>query len=243
MTEKKLQLLDIFSYSCMNCLRSLECIKQLDSRYRKHGLETIIIHPPEWAFDKDSRNILQALKDHGIKIPIVIDKDKKIIKRLKVDFWPTQILVKGRKIAYRHVGEGNYKTLEKKIANILGISSERIFKKEPMYSKLPTIYAGKKKHGIISKKPTAKPGMIYADNCKIKDEYIEARGKVEIMAMGKKANFVAESGRPVKARISIDGKFKKTISINKPGLYRIADCKGKITIEAKSLRIYSFSFE
>ena len=65
MTEKKLQLLDIFSYSCMNCLRSLECIKQLDSRYRKHGLETIIIHPPEWAFEKDSRNILQALAEWG----------------------------------------------------------------------------------------------------------------------------------------------------------------------------------
>ena len=55
MTE--LILLDIFSYSCMNCLRSLELIKKIDKKYKEFGLKTIIVHSPEWEFEKDSKNI------------------------------------------------------------------------------------------------------------------------------------------------------------------------------------------
>lgn len=246
MTKKKLQLLDIFSYSCMNCLRSLEYIKQLDARYRKRGLETIIIHPPEWAFEKKSGNVIGAAKRGKIKIPIILDRDKRIIKKLNVDFWPAQILVKEKKIIYRHIGEGNYKILEKRIMKELGISSKPIFKKEPTYSKLPTIYAGRKKHSNITKSRVKKFGIIHADKYKLKGEYLELDGRMEIMAKGRKASFVAESSKPVKAKITIDGKTEKYITIQKPRLYTIAEQNDgikKITIEAKKLRIYSFSFE
>ena len=87
-------------------------IKKIDKKYKKYGLETILIHPPEWEFEKNSETILHALKKRSITFPVVVDKHKKIIKKLGIDFWPTQIVMDDGKILYRHVGEGDYKKLE-----------------------------------------------------------------------------------------------------------------------------------
>ena len=178
MSSSKLILLEIFSYSCMNCLRSLEFIKKIDKKYRKFGLGTIIIHPPEWEFEKESNNIAYALKKHNIRFPVIIDKNKKIIKRYGIDFWPTQILIMGGKILYKHVGEGNYKALEKKIIRFLQIKAKEIFNKEPVYSKFPTLYAGKRKHGKIADfKKSLKFGIVYKDGTWLqKEEFIQSVG-------------------------------------------------------------------
>ena len=72
---QKLLLFDIFSYSCMHCLRSLDYIKKINNKYKKYGLKTILIHPPEWEFEKNSDNILHSIKKQKIKFPIIIDKD------------------------------------------------------------------------------------------------------------------------------------------------------------------------
>ena len=58
----------------MNCLRSLDFIKKIGNKYKKYGLKTILIHAPEWEFEKDHNNILRALKRYKIKFPIIIDK-------------------------------------------------------------------------------------------------------------------------------------------------------------------------
>ena len=140
---QKLLLFDIFSYSCMNCLRSLDYIKKINNKYKKYGLKTILIHPPEWEFEKNGNNILHSIKKQKIKFPIIIDKDKKLIKKLKINFWPSQVLIKSSKnpknflghkksqrdffvnnrIIYKHTGEGNYKALENKIIDILKIKT------------------------------------------------------------------------------------------------------------------------
>ncbi|MBI4451943.1 hypothetical protein HY637_00810, partial [Candidatus Woesearchaeota archaeon] len=176
----ELILLDIFSYSCMNCLRSLEYIKKIGTKYKKPGLKTIIIHPPEWDFEKQSSNILKAAEKYGIKIPIVIDKDYWIIKNLKVDFWPTQILIRNNKILYKHIGEGNYKGLEDSIIKNLNIKTKKEFTNEPKYSKFPTTYCGKKKKGKIkilnyNKNSKLRFGIVYLDNNWVQNkEYIKS---------------------------------------------------------------------
>src|SRR5574342_654810 len=149
--KNKLILLDIFSYSCMNCLRSMQFIKQLDSKYKQYGLRTKIIHPPEWKFEKSKKNIEQFLKKHNIKFPLILDKKRKIINGFGVNFWPSQILLKERQVIYVHIGEGNYKNLEEKIVEALEIKKgvKKIFNSEPKYSKYPTVYCGKRKKGKV----------------------------------------------------------------------------------------------
>ena len=247
----ELFLFDIFSYSCMNCLRSLEYIKKLDNKYKKCGLKTILIHPPEWDFEKNSNNITRAAKKYGINVPIIIDRDKKIIKNLKIGFWPTQILIKDKKILYRHIGEGKYRKLEQKIRKILKIKSHVVFNKEPKYTKFPTVYAGRKKKGVISElKNKIYFGVIYKKgDWKQNNESLVGKGSLTIKTKGKMVSMVASSinKNPIKINIKLNNKSIKNVTINDPQLYnliKLKDNKQKILgIETKSkILVYSFAF-
>jgi len=249
--KKKLILLDIFSYSCMNCLRSLGYINKINNKYKKHGLKTIIVHTPEWDFEKKNNNILRSLKKNNIKIPVIIDKDKKIIKKLKINFWPTQVLIKDNKILYKHVGEGSYKKLEDKIRALLKIKSKRFFINEPKYSKFPTVYAGKIKNGKVSEiKDKIKFGTVYTNGMWIqKKEFIVGNGSLNVLTKGTIISFVAKSAddKPMIIKIELDNKKTRNLKIKEPQLYNIAITKnnnGKIlNIETNSkLEIYSFAF-
>ncbi len=247
----ELFLFDIFSYSCMNCLRSLGYIKKLEDKYKKYGLKTVLIHPPEWDFEKDSNNIVKAAEKYKIKVPIIIDKDKKIIKKFKINFWPAQILVNNNKVLYKHIGEGNYKKLEEKIIKLLKIRSEAVFNNEPEYIKIPTIYAGKKKHGKVSKlKDKIGFGAIYKNGpWKQNNESLIGKGSLAIRTKGKRVSMVAKSinKNPVRINIKLNDKSIKTITINDPKLYDIIKLKENrqnlLSIETKSnIAIYSFAF-
>lgn len=251
MTAKELFLFDIFSYSCMNCLRSLDYIKRIDNKYKKYGLKTILIHPPEWDFEKDSNNIIRAAKKYKIKMHIIIDKNKKIVKKLKINFWPTQILIKDRKILYKHIGEGNYKALEDNIIKALKIKTKGAFNKEPKYTKLPTVYAGKKKKGIISElKDKLKLGIIYKNGAwKQNNESLTGKGSLTIKTKGKIVSMVAGSinKNPVKINIKLNNKTNKNIAINEPRLYNLIKLKTNkskiLELSAKSkIAVYSFAF-
>ena len=252
MTAKELFLFDIFSYSCMNCLRSLNYIKKIDDKYRKYGLKTILIHPPEWDFEKDSNNIIRAAKKYKIKMPIIIDKNKKIIKKLKINFWPTQVLIKNEEPEYIHVGEGNYGRLEKRIMRILKIKSSVLFNNEPKYAKFPTIYAGRRKKGIISElKDKLKLGVIYKKGAwKQNSEYLIGKGSLTIKTKGKVISMVAKSinNNPININIRLNNEKMKDITINGPQLYdliKLRENKQKmLRIETKSkIQVYSFAFQ
>ena len=161
-------------------------------------------------------------------------------------------MVKNNKAVYKHIGEGSYKNLENAIKKHLGLKEKNMFNKEPDYSKFPTIYAGKKKEGNISKiKSNMKFGIIYPDGkYRQNNEFMKINGSLSILTKGKKANFVAESEnkKPVEVRVKADGMFIKTIKVKKPKLYKIMESKSDkaktLTLTTnKNLRVYSFSFE
>lgn len=253
----KLILLDVFSYSCMNCLRSLEFIKMIDKKYGKDGLDTILVHPPEWEFEKNHRNIVNALENHKIPFPVIIDKNRKIIKKLKIKFWPTQVLIKNENLLYRHVGEGDYQKLEGKIANFLKIKSKRVFNEEPEYSKFPTAYCGKRKNGKVRiLKDKLDFGIIYIDNKNNwiqKNEFLKSSkdsSSLTILTKGNIMKFVARSldGKNKVVEIKLGKKLVKKITIKNPRLYSLVELNNKkqhkLTITTKpNLAVYSFSFQ
>ncbi len=245
-------LLDIFSYSCMNCLRSLDYIKKINKKYGKYGLNTILIHPPEWEFEKNKNNITNALKKYNISFPIILDKDKNLIKKLGIDFWPTQALIHNNQIVYKHIGEGNYKLLEKKIRQILGVNPKKIFSREPMYSKFPTIYLGKKKKGkIIHKKGILRFGLIYADGKWVQTgeyfQHIGKKGSLAIVTKGSIIYAVAKAKKKANVLVTVDNKQHRKITVSNPNLYLIAKLKDNrchnLTLTTKrNLAVYSFAF-
>ena len=257
MKSKKIDLLllDIFSYSCMNCLRSLKLIKKIDRKYKKYGLKTLIIHPPEWEFEKDSKNIKYASKKYKINIPIKADKNKNAIRKLRINFWPAQILIKNGKVIYEHIGEGSYKNLEKKIILSLKLKPKEIFSKEPKYSIFPTVYCGKRKNGkIMDLRNKLKFGTIYKNgNWLQKDEFLQSVGNdnsLTIITKGRIISFVARSldRKCANIIIRLDNKYLKTLAVGKPQLYtliKLKDAKKReLNLIAKSeLAVYSFSFQ
>ena len=116
----KVVLIDFWTYSCINCLRSLPYVKAWNEKYKDQGLVVIGIHAPEFAFEKDIPNVKKAVTDLGITYPVAIDNDEVLWKAFKNQYWPAHYFVDiNGKIRFQHAGEGSYDEAEKIIQALL----------------------------------------------------------------------------------------------------------------------------
>ncbi len=116
----KVVLYDIWTYSCINCIRTLPYITSWDDKYSDEGLLIIGIHSPEFEFEKDKDNVELALAKHGITYPVVMDNDWETWKAFENRYWPRKYIADHEGyIRYDHIGEGAYKETEKVIQQLL----------------------------------------------------------------------------------------------------------------------------
>ncbi len=112
----KLILVDFWTYSCVNCIRTLPYLRAWHERYAPQGLVVIGVHAPEFAFEKDAKNVEHALREFAITYPVVQDNDYKIWTAYANAWWPRKLLVDGKGIiVYDHIGEGDYAETERVI--------------------------------------------------------------------------------------------------------------------------------
>ena len=116
----KVVVIDFWTYSCINCIRSIPFVKAWDERYRDDGLVVIGVHAPEFAFERDPANVERAIDDFAIRYPVALDNRYKLWSALKNNYWPAHYFIdaKGR-IRYHHFGEGNYAMSERVIRQLL----------------------------------------------------------------------------------------------------------------------------
>ena len=116
----KVVLVDFWTYSCINCLRTLPYVKAWAEKYRDQGLVVIGVHTPEFAFERDVGNVTKAMKDLGVTYPVAIDNDYKVWRAFNNQYWPAHYFAdaKGR-IRYHHFGEGKYAESERVIQQLL----------------------------------------------------------------------------------------------------------------------------
>jgi len=116
----KVVVIDFWTYSCINCLRSIPYVKAWDERYRKDGLVVIGVHAPEFAFEHDPANVAKAVKDLGITYAVVMDNDWKLWRALNNNYWPAHYFVDAQgRVRYHHFGEGEYDMSERVIRQLL----------------------------------------------------------------------------------------------------------------------------
>src|SRR3954468_12668587 len=116
----KVVVIDFWTYSCINCVRSIPYVKAWDERYRKDGLVVIGVHAPEFAFEHDPANVAKAVKDLGIAYPVVMDNDWKLWRALQNNYWPAHYFVDAQgRVRYHHFGEGEYEMSERVIRQLL----------------------------------------------------------------------------------------------------------------------------
>src|ERR1019366_1708317 len=106
MLRGKVVLVDFWTYSCINCLRTLPYLKAWDEKYRALGLFIIGVHAPEFAFEKDLNNAEKAVRELGIHYPVVLDNQYALWNAFQNQYWPAHYLIdtQGR-IRDEHFGE------------------------------------------------------------------------------------------------------------------------------------------
>jgi thiol-disulfide isomerase/thioredoxin len=118
--KDKVILYDIWTYSCINCIRTLPYIVAWNDKYADKGLLIVGIHSPEFEFEKDISNVKTAVKQFGISYPIVLDNDMKTWKAFENRYWPRKYIADSEgHIRYDHIGEGGYDETEKIIQQLL----------------------------------------------------------------------------------------------------------------------------
>src|SRR5271170_4593904 len=116
----KVVLVDFWTYSCINCLRTLPYIKAWNEKYKDSGLVIIGVHTPEFPFEKDEANVRKAVKDLGVTYPVPMDNDYKIWRSFNNEYWPADYFIDATgHIRFHHFGEGSYDESEKWIRTLL----------------------------------------------------------------------------------------------------------------------------
>lgn len=113
-------LVDFWTYSCINCQRTLPYLKDWYDKYHNQGLEIVGIHTPEFAFERLQANVAKAVQDFGIKYPVVLDNDYATWAAFGNRYWPRKYLIDpDGNIIYDHIGEGGYDETEQQIQSAL----------------------------------------------------------------------------------------------------------------------------
>ena len=116
----KVVLIDFWTYTCINWLRTLPYVRAWDEKYRNQGLVMIGVHAPEFAFEKNVNNVRRAVKDMRIDYPIAVDNDHVIWRAFKNQYWPALYFIDSQGRVRHHLfGEGSYEQSEMIIQELL----------------------------------------------------------------------------------------------------------------------------
>ncbi len=116
----KVVLVDFWTYSCINCLRSLPYVRRWAEKYKDHGLVVIGVHAPEFAFEKNADNVRKAVSNLNIGYPVALDNDYAIWRGFNNRYWPAHYFIDAQgRIRHHHFGEGDYDISERVIRQLL----------------------------------------------------------------------------------------------------------------------------
>ena len=147
----KVVLIDFWTYSCINCIRTLPHLTAWDKKYKDKGLVIIGVHTPEFEFEKDTENVKNAMEKYGIEYKVVQDNNYQTWRAFKNRFWPHKYLIDSEGyIRYDHIGEGKYEETEKVIQELLaeidqdveGMPLTSVADTTPFVPTTPELYAG-----------------------------------------------------------------------------------------------------
>src|ERR671932_492187 len=145
----KVVLVDFWTYSCINCLRTLPHLEAWDRAYRKDGLVIVGVHTPEFAFEHSLSNVRSATRRLGVRYPVALDNDYGTWNAYSNQYWPAEYLLDRRgHVRHYHFGEGEYDRTEQLIRQLLAPerahlpSTTAIADRTPMAGTKPESYLG-----------------------------------------------------------------------------------------------------
>jgi thiol-disulfide isomerase/thioredoxin len=230
----KVVLIDFWTYSCINCIRTLPIVTRWDEKYRDQGLVIVGVHTPEFQFEKEVSNIQTAISRHQIKYPVAVDNDYGTWKAYHNQFWPAKYLIDAEgKLRLTHFGEGDEDQFERAIQSVL-IEAKLLHKPveidplkksvEPFKIRSPETYTGYSRTAHFSSREEIQPDQTrnyspppslrlnqwaLGGAWKVIDEasLLQApQGKVQFRFDAPKLNLVMKgSEKGIPARVLLDG--------------------------------------
>ncbi len=123
----KVVLVDFWTYTCINCIRTLPYLTMWHDKYSNEGLVIIGAHSPEFDFEKDLENVKKAVAKYSIKYPVALDNDHSTWRAFRNNYWPHKYLIDiDGKVRYDHIGEGSYDMTEMAIQELLKERAEKM---------------------------------------------------------------------------------------------------------------------
>ncbi len=264
----KVVLIDFWTYTCINCVRTLPHVTAWYDKYKDNGLVVLGIHTPEFEFEKKTSNVEAAIKQFNIHYPVAQDNNYSTWNNFENQYWPAEYLIdKEGNIRRVHFGEGGYDEMEQAIRTLLGlegvVSSSGDSESMPR-SATPEIYFGLSRLQYLSSPeradlgvrsftyPATVPSNTFALEGKwnLTDERAMSVGpaKIKLNFSASNVYMVAKSAAPVKLRIIVDGTFDREITVSADNLYTLFESKEyknrllEIEIEGAGLEAFTFTF-
>jgi len=234
----KVVLVDFWTYSCINCLRTLPHLKAWDAAYRRDGLVVVGVHTPEFAFEHVVSNVRKAARELGVRYPVAVDDHAKTWNAYQNSAWPTEYLVDRRgRIREIKEGEGDYGGTEMKIRQLLGMSAgaqlASVKDLTPQHITTPESYLGWERLARYSgselfpgrftiyhfSRSLAPDGLTYDGLWKVEKQRIVAgdRARLRLRFFAQNVYLVLGGHGPV--QVYVDGAHVRTIDVG--GLSRL----------------------
>ena len=256
----KVVLVDFWTYSCINCVRSLPHLTSWYERYKNGGLVIVGVHTPEFAFEQETHNVRNALKQFHITYPVAQDNDYQTWEAYQNHYWPAEYLIDAKgHIRHTHFGEGRYDHTEEAIRALLkenghavqgGLSLVK--DQTPGYDRTPETYLGERRMERFASPQKVKIGkqvftlpaeiplnhFAYQGSWDVQDESAKSSSgaALEFKFHADKVFLVigpAHAGDKIK--VSMDGKPRGDIILDNQRLYEIIDLKGAVAIHTLRL--------
>jgi cytochrome c biogenesis protein CcdA/thiol-disulfide isomerase/thioredoxin len=268
----KVVVLDFWTYSCINCLRTLPHVKAWYDAYRDDGLVIVGVHTPEFAFEREPDNVRRAVSDHGIEYPVALDPNYGTWQAWLNRYWPAKYFVDRRgHLRYAHFGEGNYEESERVIRRLLAedadgaLVSAEIGDETPSGPQTPESYLGYRRiDRFVGSRiepnreaeytiPPAVPlhGLAYGGRWTVEDERIVAGedARLRLHFTGSNVFLVlGNEGDPERVEVELDGARVGTVTVTQDDLYTLARIPGEKRDHVLDLRFtpgteaYAFTF-
>ncbi|MDP4000824.1 MAG: redoxin domain-containing protein [bacterium] len=263
----KIVLIDFWTYSCINCIRTLPYVTSWYEKYKDQGFVVIGVHTPEFAFEKETNNVQTAMNRHNINYPVAQDNDFGTWQAYSNHYWPAHYLVdQDGQVVFTHFGEGKYEETENTIRYLLGLDTNiEIVDSTKNESRTPEIYFGLDRLDNLhpSQKPVAAgsnlsfpsdlPDNTFALEGKWSFSYESAKlnsdqGKIRLSFNAKNVFMVAESPKPAMVKVLIDGSEVQELEINESKLYNLYESQQgekhelELWIDKTGFEAFTFTF-
>jgi thiol-disulfide isomerase/thioredoxin len=243
----KVVLIDFWTYTCINCLRTLPYLRAWDARYRGRGLTVVGVHTPEFSFERDAGNVRQAVARNRLRYPVVQDNDYGTWEAFGNQYWPAKYLIDARgRVRYTHFGEGGYGETEAAIRALLReAGADRLGSRARAHAETadpgvqtPETYLGAEKaDGFLPAAPEQGThrypgwGDLPASRFALRGTWrVSAEAATAVSGASLDAEFVARKvylvmssrgARPRKVELLLDGKPKGAVTVRGQRLYRL----------------------